>query len=255
MASSFNYSIANDTLQGVVNEGLLKVEIQKSTITIALDDIGSSGDTLNILFKTDISSAEETELNGLVAAHNGFLKVEEISKVQLFDDETTPAAFVVDGSVRRIPVDIKGDATLVGPQGPEGPQGPQGPAGPAGIFGSEFQFAESLGSSSTTSGVYQQKLRLTTTDLPNATYFLQWSFFLESTDRDNNARIQLNDSTTIKEYNIDINGDGDADASNSISGFTIQTLSGVNNIDVDWNDAGGGTSTIRDVRLVLWRVI
>lgn len=71
MASSFNYSIADDTLNGVLNGSSLEVEISASSITIAVDNVSSSGDTATVTFKTDISAGEETTLNGIVAAHTG----------------------------------------------------------------------------------------------------------------------------------------------------------------------------------------
>ena len=89
MASVFTYSVANDTLFGAANGGNLKVEIEKSTITIALDSIDTINDDLVITFKADISTAEETVLDGVVAAHNGFLKlpVETNVNVQAGDGE------------------------------------------------------------------------------------------------------------------------------------------------------------------------
>ena len=74
---SKTYSIANDTLYGVVNEGLLKVEIEKTNITIAIDSIDSLADDLVITFRANISASEETTLDGVVAAHNGFLKSQD----------------------------------------------------------------------------------------------------------------------------------------------------------------------------------
>lgn len=73
MATSFNYSIANDTANGALSGADLKSEIESSSITIALNDVSSAGDTLTINFKANLSAGEETTLNGVVSAHTGVI--------------------------------------------------------------------------------------------------------------------------------------------------------------------------------------
>jgi len=76
------YSIANDTLNGAVIGIQLKSEIESSSITVALDVINTSGDTLEINFKAALSAGEVTTLNGVVNAHNGIL-IQEPDKVEV----------------------------------------------------------------------------------------------------------------------------------------------------------------------------
>lgn len=71
MASSFNYTISTDITAGAVDTDRLKLDIEQSTITIQVVSISTSGDTLSISFKTDISTAEETALDAVVLAHSG----------------------------------------------------------------------------------------------------------------------------------------------------------------------------------------
>ena len=103
----YNYTITGDTLLGVVNGGLLKSEIEDSAITIALESITTSVDLddITITFKLSISGSEETILDGIVAAHNGYLLEDEISKVRLVDGEDTANIFTNDD---RIKVDVTG---------------------------------------------------------------------------------------------------------------------------------------------------
>lgn len=72
MALYKDYSIANDTLNGALIASQLKDEIQASAITVALDNISSTGDTVTITFKADIT-AEIATLDSVVAAHDGIL--------------------------------------------------------------------------------------------------------------------------------------------------------------------------------------
>jgi len=77
MASvKYTYSINDDFLNGIVAPDSLTQEIQISTITIAIDFIGTSGDICDIWMKASLSGAEETTLEGIVAAHVG----EELSE-------------------------------------------------------------------------------------------------------------------------------------------------------------------------------
>jgi len=90
MASQFTYSTTNDTLNAKVDIGKLNQEILDSNIIIAIDSMNTSGDNININFKANISSSEETTLNGLVAVHDGGSILEaEIVKIegQEYSDE------------------------------------------------------------------------------------------------------------------------------------------------------------------------
>lgn len=71
MAQTFTYSIANDTAEGAVSARKLDAEIRSSSVTVALSGVSATGDVLTIAFKADLSAQEETDLNALVAAHDG----------------------------------------------------------------------------------------------------------------------------------------------------------------------------------------
>jgi hypothetical protein len=73
--TSYQYSIANDTLNGLVNTGKIQDEIQNSAIIIALDYINTEGDNLNIYFKDALSSGDKTILDSLIASHDGIKTV------------------------------------------------------------------------------------------------------------------------------------------------------------------------------------
>lgn len=69
MATEFQYSIA--ALPNAKYSSSLVDEIRSSSITVALDSVSSSGDTLTISFKADLSAGEVTTLDGIVALHQG----------------------------------------------------------------------------------------------------------------------------------------------------------------------------------------
>lgn len=89
MASQFSYSIANDTLNGLVAEANLHQEIAGSAITIALQGLTTSGDDLTVEFKASISASEETILNGLIASHDGVRSVNDPQIVEISGVEKT----------------------------------------------------------------------------------------------------------------------------------------------------------------------
>jgi len=70
-ATSYTYSVTEDTANGVVASDTLHSEIVKSAIVTALEGVSLNGDELSIEFKDALSEGDETLLTGLVAAHAG----------------------------------------------------------------------------------------------------------------------------------------------------------------------------------------
>lgn len=124
------------------------------------------------------------------------------------------------------------------------------------VFGSEFQEDSDDDISSTTSTSFQQKLRLTTGNLPTGKYRIGWSYEYRhtSTTADFRGRIQIDDIITISEIREESKDSG-SDQWKPAGGFYFYTGSGVTNIDLDFCRGGGsGTSSIRNARLEIWRV-
>jgi len=78
---NYTYSITDDTLNGIVDTGTLRVEIENSSIIIAIDRISTSDDDLNITFKANLGSADETILDDLVSNHEGADSSDDIQHV------------------------------------------------------------------------------------------------------------------------------------------------------------------------------
>jgi len=121
-------------------------------------------------------------------------------------------------------------------------------------FGRYFTYASSEGQSSTTSASWQQKLRLTTPDVPAGTYIVKWSFEWRqsSTSRDFQARVQYDDTDDLMNMNEEPK---DGSNYNPRSGFIVADLSaGVHTIDLDYSaESGSGTSYIRRARLLFFK--
>jgi len=123
------------------------------------------------------------------------------------------------------------------------------------VYGSEFQYAESLEISTTTSTSPQTKVTLVTTDLPSGTYKIE---AVAKGRHNNNGNdmifdVTLNggslDTTTINIEPQDVN------SYYPIVIKHFQILSGVNTIAFRyWNESGGNTTYIADATLELIRV-
>jgi len=123
-------------------------------------------------------------------------------------------------------------------------------------FGSEYNYAVSEEISSTISGTYQQKLRLTVSGISGGEYKVNWSLEQDSLKATiaTGYRVQINDTTTLVENVAD---KPSADQYHQSSGFSIKTLvSGTYNIDLDYKtESGNGAGTnIKNTRLDVWRV-
>lgn len=76
--TTYTYSIADDFPDDTVNTSQLVVEIQASAIVTALEQVDTSGDSVDIIFKDALSSGDKTILDndeaspagGLIAAHD-----------------------------------------------------------------------------------------------------------------------------------------------------------------------------------------
>jgi hypothetical protein len=107
--------------------------------------------------------------------------------------------------------------------------------------------------SSTTSTVWQQKLRLTTEAIPNGKYIVQWYCEIHHSDtvltNYVEVRVEVNDTTEIG-----INA-WPYPAWEEFSGFQIADITGgAQNFDLDYRVQGSGTAYIRRARIVLWRI-
>jgi len=129
--------------------------------------------------------------------------------------------------------------------------------GGGGIFGSEYDYAESEGQSSTSSTSYQQKLRMTTATIPSGTYRISWSFEWScSSDRTpaSGFIVELDGTTALSEVAMAPQknyGDGCFYTS---SGFKHTSLTAVSHT-IDINFKGGvGTAYIRNARIEFWRI-
>lgn len=120
-------------------------------------------------------------------------------------------------------------------------------------IGKEIAQATAEGQDGTTESTYQQKLRLTLTDIPAGKYIVQW--YCELRHSNNTAseraemRVEVNDTTeigfSIWAYNV----------FEDSGGFAVTDLSaGSYTIDLDWRQSGGGTAYIRRARLLFWRI-
>ena len=73
MSHTYTYSIANDTANGIADGAALFQAITDPSNGIGkqLSNVSTSGDDLNITFKQILAALEKTELDGIVAAHDG----------------------------------------------------------------------------------------------------------------------------------------------------------------------------------------
>jgi len=87
--TTYTYSISTDFPNGAVNTTKLENEICNSQITIALERIDTVGDTIDIIFKNSLPTADKTLLDGdtsspcggLIAAHDNSASAVPVQEV------------------------------------------------------------------------------------------------------------------------------------------------------------------------------
>jgi len=129
------------------------------------------------------------------------------------------------------------------------------PGGNSSIFGSEAQEASSDAESTTTSTIYQEKLKLTTPSLPSGKYRIGWSLELkEAGTGHTTAQIELDDTTII---GFTYHDSSFSDYCSFSGVFYTGTISGIHTIDIDFRAEPApddDTAKIRRARLEIWRI-
>ena len=127
---------------------------------------------------------------------------------------------------------------------------------PGEFFGSQLQWATSLGLSTTSSTSPVLKLRLTTTDLPLGTYVVITNMILSGSSASSIVIGRLFHNSTEEIGRITVKP-GVADGEIALSPHGVfENVSGVHTLDLEfWRDASGsGTVSARAARLTLWRM-
>ena len=157
------------------------------------------------------------------------------------------------------PQGIQGIQGIQGDIGNTGPQGIQGEIGPAGttVFGSEYNYTESLTQSSTNSTSFQTKLTLNVSNLPSGNYRLNWTFNWSHsvTNTDFEARVRQDSLVELDQVIIEPKDSG-TDQEHPASGFKGNlSLNGNHTFTIEWRTSyTDDTAWIRNARLELWRV-
>ncbi len=69
--TSYEYSILNDTINGVVDLDGLIVEIEATDLSATFDYLSTHGDSMMVWFTDALSGADQTSLDSLVYSHDG----------------------------------------------------------------------------------------------------------------------------------------------------------------------------------------
>lgn len=131
------------------------------------------------------------------------------------------------------------------------------------VFGSEFQEVSEDSITTTTGTGFINKVTLNTSNLPAGNYMLKWNYQWNYDDGANDFRGLVRNNTTAEDYmehrqepkDTGGTGPGGSDQRHQNSGFIIRSLTGVNEIVIDYAAGSGGVTTaIWNARLALWRV-
>jgi hypothetical protein len=123
------------------------------------------------------------------------------------------------------------------------------------VFGTQFQYAESLVTTTNTSNTtYVTKVTLTTSSLPSGTYLLSWSLVWSSSNASREMDVRIRDNTT--DLVTWVSSASRNQAVEMKTGFKILTgVSGVKTYTVQFKlNALASTISVRDTVLSLWRL-
>lgn len=125
------------------------------------------------------------------------------------------------------------------------------------LFGSEFGYIVSESESSTNSTTLQQKLSLTTSDIPEGSYRIAWSYDWRISKNNNGFNIRVQLDNTVDFVNTTLYSYNDVTIWNPrIDFYYLSTLSsGTHTIDIDFcSSSTSATAYIKEARIEFWRV-
>lgn len=225
-----------------VNIDSLTNEIKESSIVSVFQYINGGGPTdgVGIFFATSLSGGDLTTLNNIIATHQGNPPVDAGSvTIDGYLTIKTQDSSISDGNLRLAAIDASGRIVnpLVSPV----------------YFGQHFEYAESLGASTSSALTPQTKVTLTTSNLLTGKYRIYSSWLFSHSNVNNSAifDVKLNGSTILnQQINVEFK-----DTLNiyALSVVSYKNLTGVNTIILQfWNT--GTSTTISDAVIELTRV-
>lgn len=119
-------------------------------------------------------------------------------------------------------------------------------------FGTYYKYAASLGTTTTSSTTYIEKLRMTTVSVPEGVYRVGIAFQIAdiAVNKDLNIQVQVDDSVTIHDSRVNLT----VNATPIQSDFAQVTLTeGIHNVALNFK-ANSGTVGLLNVKLEFWRV-
>ena len=124
------------------------------------------------------------------------------------------------------------------------------------IYGSYYDSGEDLSEQTTTSTSYENALTFTTSAVPSGTYRVGWSYeWKGNTGRDFEARLQVDNSTTLMEVNMEAKDNGSWFGVGGFGNVTFDSNKDSTIIDFDFaTEASDRTMTIRKLRLEFYRI-
>jgi len=215
-------------------------EVKASSIVSILQYMNGNEVGVEIFFETALSGGDQTTLDGIVAVHQGEPPVDSGSiTIDGYLTIKTQDVSIVNGNLRIAALDASGQ--IVNPS-----------VAPV-FYGQHFEYAESLGASTTSATTPQSKVTMTTSDLPAGKYRIYSSWLFSHSNVNNSAVFDLKlDGSTLLNQVINVEP---KDTLNiyALSVVSYQQLSGVRQIQLQyWNTAT--TTTISDAVIELTRV-
>lgn len=88
---NYVYSIADDTLNGIVNPRRLHDEIISTHLDTQIDGVTTQGDVLTVSFNAELSIPDESSLNAIISAHTGEASPRDPQQVEVTKQIAKPA--------------------------------------------------------------------------------------------------------------------------------------------------------------------
>lgn len=257
-ANTILLNLSTITVQNIQSQSLTTAYLNAGSNT-SVAGVASAGTLLSNVLTLPKSLQPPLPVSGgslyIDPADNVMKAINSFGTLTTYGPETSRGDIAVHTgtTLARLPVGLVGSTLVADPTQTQGIRWGQVSSIP-GSFGSEYNYIDSLGNSTTTSRTFQTKATLTTTLLLGGNYLFQVSYACSNTQTNKffEVSVMLDGTTTVHDNLESIGAPNYSTVANDFSRLVL--ITGVHTFVLQYRNVDPSSVNIRSARMQLLRI-